>query len=401
MANQGGKIRGLVMPGDRVIPDGKLKKQLLFFDEVILSDVSDRVLIADRELQHVSEDGSHEFWEAERSPFPRQADYEERFKEVLYGTEQLQRDGKLRVLTPKDWRVVDPWIRMNLHTAAIADAELVCAAIPDFSPKRKPDIPDGITYAQGVLHLYGQPPPQMRHLRRDTPHKIPDIDDKWNSLAYLRLGRTVKYLRVAQINDAAPIAWDDSTSGILFSLGRSVFPEIPSAETLAGATIQLDICEPQQLETALAQTSWNDVIKIRREILPHVAQYRSKIIQTAHQVYRTQVQDFESYGKIIQADRQSLNSAQEQLRKAWQGLKIMAAFKGLGCAGTLGAASLIIPSDWTDLLGRILTGTAAGVGLLAGEIKTFLQTRESCKQHPLFVLDQLLSKTVAQNADAS
>lgn len=74
MANDSRKIRGLVMPGDSVIPSGKLKKQLLFFDEVILSDPSDRALIADRELNHMSADGTHEFWEAERSPFPRQVD---------------------------------------------------------------------------------------------------------------------------------------------------------------------------------------------------------------------------------------------------------------------------------------------------------------------------------------
>ncbi|MGO8821893.1 MAG: hypothetical protein ACLQT6_06995 [Desulfomonilaceae bacterium] len=387
MANEKRKLRGLVMPGDTVIPSGKLKKQLLFFDEVILSDPSDRALIAHRELRHRSRDGSHEFWEAERSPFPREVDYEERFSELLQGTEQLQRVGKLRVLSPGDWRVVDPWLRMNLHVTAIADPELVLAAIPDFS-ERKPFTPQGVIYAAGVFHLKGQPPPQLAQLRTDPPYRISDIDQSWNTLAYLRLGRAMKYVRVAQTKDAAPIAWDDSTSEILVTLGRSAFRELPSPETLAGAAIPLDVFEPQELEAALMEMPWNEVIKIRKEILPHVAQYRSKVIQTARRVYRAQLLEFDQYRDIVQADHQSLISAQEELRKAWQGLKIMAACRGLGAAGSV---SLIIPSDWTDLFGRILTGFTVGVGVLASDIRTFLQSRGNVRRHPLFVIDRLLS----------
>ena len=380
------------MPGDTVIPSGKLKKQLLFFDEVIISDPSDRALIADRELHHRSPDGSHEFWEAERSPFPRQVDYEEQFSELLQGTEQLQRVGKLRVLTSRDWRMVDPWFRMNLHVTAIADPELVRSAIPDLS-EEKPVTPQGVIHASGVFHLKGQPPPELAQLRTDPPYEIPDIDHSWNTLAHLRLGRATKYIRVAQINDAAPIAWDDSTSEILVSLGRSAFRELPSPETLAGAAISLDVFEPQKLETALMAMPWNEVVKVRKEILPHVAKYRSKVIETARRVYRAQLLEFDKYRDVVEADRQSLISAQEELRKACEGLKIVAALKVLGWAGTGGATSLIIPpSDWTDLLGRILTGLAVGVGSLGGDIKTYLQTRENVRRHPLFVIDRSLSK---------
>jgi hypothetical protein len=194
---------------------------------------------------------------------------------------------------------------------------------------------------------------------------------------------------VAQINDAAPVAWDDSTSGILETLGRLAFRELPSPEMIAAAAIELDVFEPQELEAALGEMPWTEVVKIRKEILPHIAQYRSKIVQTAQRLYRAQVRNIDQYRKIVEADRQSLNSAQEELLKAWQGLKIMAAFRGLGGAG---AASLIIPpSDWTDLLGSILTGVAVGIGVLASDIKTFLQTRERVQAQPLFVIDRLLS----------
>jgi hypothetical protein len=389
MASESQKVRGLVMPGDNVVTTGKLKKQLLFFDEVILSDPSDRVLIADRELQHVSSDRRMAFWEAERTPFPRHPDYEAVFHELLAGTDQLQRRGLLRVLTAQDWRVIDPWLRMSLHLAAVGDAELVRSAIPDFSENKMIELPDGVHVASGVMHLKGQPPIQMSQIRTDPPYKIPDIDDRWNNLAYLRLGRTVKYIRVAQVNGASSVAWDDPTSQILMALGRSSFRELPSYEMLAGAAIALDVFEPQKLEASLEETPWSDVIKIRREILPHVAQYRSKIIQTARRVNKAQIRDFDQYRKIVQAHSQSLDSAREELSKALQALKVGAALRGVG---VFGAASLIIPSDWTDLLGRILTGLTVGVGVLAREITTFLQTRERVQRHPLFVIDRLLSK---------
>ena len=389
MSHDKQKIRGLVMPSDTVIPSGKLKKQLLFFDEVILSDPSDRALIADRELTHKSSDGSLQFWESERSPFPRQADYEEQFDKLLLGSEQLRRDGKLRVLSQHNWQKVDPWLRINLHVTAIADPKLVRAAIPDFS-EEKPVTPQGVIYANGVFHLKGQRPPQLAQLRTDPPYKIPDIDQSWNTLAYLRLGRAVKYIRVAQINSSAAIAWDDSTSDILMAIGSLAFHEMTSFEMLAGTAIHLEVLEPRVLEPALAEMSWNEVIKIRRAILPHVAEYRSKVIQTARNVYKYNVRDFDKYRQIIQADRQSLISAQEELRKAWQGLKIVAASRFTSCTGA--ACGIIIPADWTDLLGRILTGSLISIGTMASEIKTYIQTKETVRRHPLFVIDRLLSK---------
>ena len=87
MPTKAQKTRGLIMPSDNVITRGKLKKQLLFFDQVILSDPSDRVLIADGALQHTSSDRSMTFWEAGRTPFPRHPDYEAVFHEVLAGTD--------------------------------------------------------------------------------------------------------------------------------------------------------------------------------------------------------------------------------------------------------------------------------------------------------------------------
>ncbi|MGO8881185.1 MAG: hypothetical protein ACLPVO_09465 [Desulfomonilaceae bacterium] len=275
MTNQIRKICGLVMPGDSVVPAGKLKKQLLFFDKIMLSDPCDRALVADHELRDVYPNGTT-IDHAGRAPFPIEQDYQIQFEELIRGTETLQHRGILRVLGPQDWRAVDPWLRLRLYYSAIADKQLVQAAIPDVYQKTNVKIPDGIIHGLDVLMSgWKRLPP----LRSDEPYKLPDVDDKWNHLAYLRIGRAIKYLRVAQLKNASPVAWDDPTGEILISLGAEAFSEIISAESIAGMAIELDVVEPQQLEDALSNMPWADVVKIRKEVLPQIASYRYRIVQ--------------------------------------------------------------------------------------------------------------------------
>ena len=98
------------------------------------------------------------------------------------------------------------------------------------------------------------------------------------------------------------------------------------------------------------------------------------------------------YSEIVDADRSTLNDAQEKLRNAWQGLGIVGALKCLAISAGTGAASLIIPSDWTGLLATILTGIAIGGGVVASDIKTVLQARECVIKQPLFVINKDLSR---------
>ncbi len=258
-----------------MVPAGKLKKQLLFFDKIMLSDPCDRALVADHELRDVYPNGTT-IDHAGRAPFPIEQDYQIQFEELIRGTETLQHRGILRVLGPQDWRAVDPWLRLRLYYSAIADKQLVQAAIPDVYQKTNVKIPDGIIHGLDVLMSgWKRLPP----LRSDEPYKLPDVDDKWNHLAYLRIGRAIKYLRVAQLKNASPVAWDDPTGEILISLGAEAFSEIISAESIAGMAIELDVVEPQQLEDALSNMPWADVVKIRKEVLPQIASYRYRIVQ--------------------------------------------------------------------------------------------------------------------------
>jgi hypothetical protein len=202
----------------------------------------------------------------------------------------------------------------------------------------------------------------------------------------------MKYISVAQLTNAAPVAWDDPTSGILLALGQLVFREIPEPDMLAAAAISLDAIDHEQLEVALEELPWSDVIKIRKELLPHVARYRLKVIQTVRRVHRAQIMDFQRYREVVESDHQSLSAAREELRKAWQGLKLVGSLKGLGFAAAGGAAGLLIPTDWVGLLGSILAGVSAGGAAVAGELKAALQIRDSIRRHPLFVIDSALSK---------
>lgn len=376
------------MPGDTVIPAGKLKKQLLFFDEVVLPDPSDCSLVADREISDTYPDGM-EIWQSDRVPFTREEDYEAKFAELIIGTEQLQRRGMLTVLRQNDWRIIDPFLRIHLYEAAIADAHLVKSAIPDISANKRIKIPDGV-YGRGDIVKSGWK--RIPQIRTDPPYKIQGIDDYWNIMAYSRIGRAIKYIRVAQIQNATPAAFDDSTSDILLALGRLSFQELPQPDILANLAISIDVIDSQELEKALEDLSWDNIIKIRHEILPAVANYRAEIIKKARRVRSAHVNDFTRYSEIVETDRSALDEAKEKLQIAWQGLKIVGSLKGLATSAGTGAASLLIPSDLTGLLATILTGIAIGSGAVAGEIKAVLQARQSVMKQLLFVLDRQLSR---------
>jgi len=388
MSRRSQKIRALIMPGDAVLSITNLKKQLLFFDTVYLPDPSDRALVADREITDTYPDGMTIF-QAERTPFTREEDYEEKFAELISGTDQLQRRGILKVLLPDDWRSIDPWLRVHLYEAAIADKRLVESAIPDISDDKRIKIPDGVISGLDIVKSGWKRIPQIR---TDKPYKIHDVDEYWNTLAYLRIGRAVKYIRVAQIKNAAPVGVDDSVSQILLSLGQLSFRELPEPDLLAELSISLDVIDPQELEEMLKDLPWNDLVKIRREIIPHVANYRAEILNKAKQIYKSNIADFSQYREIVEADRAALILAQKNLRNAWQGLRIVAGVKGLATTAVTGAAGLIIPSDWTAILSTILTGVGVFGGMVASEIKSVLQARECVIKQPLFVIHKHLSQ---------
>ncbi|MFA5823847.1 MAG: hypothetical protein WC853_12360 [Thermodesulfovibrionales bacterium] len=388
MGNDAQRIRGLIMPADSVIPIGKLKKHLLFFDEVVLPDPSDRSLVADSEISDTYPDGT-KIYQAARAPFTREEDYEAKFTELIAGTDQLQRRGILKMLHPNDWRTIDPWLRVHLYEAAIADERIVKSAIPDISENKPLKIPDGIISGLDIVKSGWKRIPQIR---TDKPYKIQGVDDYWNTLAHLRIGRAIKYIRVAQIKNAAPAAFDDSTSDILLSLGQLSFQELPQPDILASLTISMDVIDAQALEKALEGLPWEDIIQIRREILPHVANYRAEIVNKSRRIYNAHATDFSRYREIVEADRSSIDDAKEKLQQAWQGLKIVGSLKCLSTSAVTGAASLLIPSDWTGLLATILTGIAIGGGAVANEIKTVLQARESVMKQPLFVLNKHLMR---------
>jgi len=220
------------------------------------------------------------------------------------------------------------------------------------------------------------------------------VHEDWNTVAYLRVGRAMKYIQVARLRDAAPVAWDDPTSGILLALGQMAFQEIPDPNMLATAAISLDAIDSEELEASLEVMPWSEVLKIRKEILPHVAKYRSKLMRIVRRVHRIQISDINPYRNIVEEDRQSLNAAKEELRKAWQGLSLVGSLKGLGAAAAGGAVAtaLLIPTDWLGLMKSILIAVAAGGAAVAGEIKWALQAHDSVRRHPLFIIDRVLSR---------
>jgi len=134
------------MPGDSVIPSGKLKKQLLFFDEVLLSDPLDRALVTCGEIEHVYPDQRTAVWRIDKAPFPREEGYEAQYAELIHGIEHLRGRGILTILGSRDWGVVDTRLRIHLYQGAIAQPHIVRSAIPDCPGPVPVRIPNGLIY---------------------------------------------------------------------------------------------------------------------------------------------------------------------------------------------------------------------------------------------------------------
>ena len=388
MSRKSSKIRGLIIPSDRIVPIANLKKQLLFFDQVIIPDPSDFSLVGHDEIQD-SYPGGMTIVQMPRTPFPKEEDYDEKYKALIAKTQKLQRRGLIQIVSPSDWRAINPWFRIHVHEAVISNELLVKSAIPDVFDDKPVKIPDGVVHGLDIIKSGWERIPQIKI---EKPYKIENIEYYWNTMAYLRLGRVTKYIRVAQIKNAAPIAFDESSSNILLALGQNAFQDLPKPDSLANLAIAMDIVNSQDLEKVLWELPWDDVLKIRKEILPKVADYRSAIIKKSKKIYRSHLISFSNYQQILEDDLNELNEAKKSLKKAWQGVGIVSAFKGLATAGAIGSASLIIPNDWQTLFATLLAGIAIGSGKITKELKEVLQTRESLIKHPLFIIEKQLPK---------
>jgi hypothetical protein len=135
-------FKALVLPSDAPPPHIAVKRQLLFFDSVLLVDPqSDRAILnrgdlaPERGMKMTMEDGVTRLVDigyGDAGTYSRSPSYVEAHRVLFAQTSRLQTQGKVRILKALPPNVADP--RLNWVTSAQAshDRALVRAALPDY-----------------------------------------------------------------------------------------------------------------------------------------------------------------------------------------------------------------------------------------------------------------------------
>lgn len=137
------KTLGLILPADNPPRRSSIKRQLLFFDSILIPAENDVALINEFEISETFPNGMTIQW-AHRTPFPRSADYEDTIKSIKSETEAIQKKGHIRFL-PLSNPSIDPGANWFIYHNAISNSAIVQAAVPEAN-----DNPPSIPPANGV-----------------------------------------------------------------------------------------------------------------------------------------------------------------------------------------------------------------------------------------------------------
>lgn len=383
------------MPGDAPPTVASLKRQLLFFDSIGIADPQDRALVNYGEISEQFP-SMHITW-ADYARYPVIDGYEEEYEYVLRDTKSLVNRGLLRILPPREKSVDDAGANFVLYNSAISVQGLVFEAIPDRSnDKPLVSIPNGLISGGGIS-VSGHR--SKYELTVNNPSKLSGISAEWETLAYLRLGRALKYMRRADASGYFPVATDLVSHRLCSALSSSsgYFDQVCSANCrdLATYSISLDVVDVSELENALNDMSWADVLRVRREVLPKVAEFREYIfgnynILSAHDLTQSEVT------KIVAKSRSEFERYQEELASAWEKIRIASVLKGEGITGSGSVGMSLVPSltgTWNEILVRVVGAGLAAAVAMTPEVQALIPAHRKLKNHPLFFSTMLPKKT--------
>jgi hypothetical protein len=356
--------KALILPGDVPPRRSSIKRQLLFFDAVLLIDPeTDFAILNDGEITETFPNGRRMFW-GEYGSYSRSPDYVEAHRILFAETQKLQTQGKIRILKPAPPSAMDPKYNWITSVAASQDEALVRAALPDYQPGTH-------AYYRKYGGWYNAAVPS--DVNYESMHKwmlghfeMPDIDIEWNQVGWVRLGRTLKTLRRAAIESAIPLALDSVNQNICVALGSRAYKHPPSASTLATQVIAMDAVDPLLLDDALEDMSWEEVVRLRKEVLPHVAKLRKLLNDSVIAARKPQNADLEVYSRALAELKEKHKKAANEVREAWHKLKFKTLDAGVPAVSG-GLSTLVLPGGWaTVLLGlagvfiaKMAQGTAA------------------------------------------
>jgi hypothetical protein len=380
-------FRALVIPADEPPRRSSLKRQLLFFDGIVLIHPDDCALVNDQEITETFPGGMNVAWSS-RAPFPRSEHYADTMLAILDETRDLQAQGKIQVLKPEDnIRRVDPGVHWTAYMTAISNADLLRAAIPDCRPSMAPIQLLSTCILSGCeLAPHGQ---RSRYaVDCPPPAALSGVGEGWQSLGQCRLGRCLKFTRVASSAGANPVALDEPNRNLALALTGQMLR--PSTVELANSAIALDAVDPVALDKALLSMSWNETMALRKEILPAVGRLRGVLIDRVKKVPAVANLDRSLYAKALQDIRADFERARDEVAKKWSELKIGVVSKTLGAEAVVILGLSFIPcAPTTSLIEKIIGGALLGGAAITKEFQALIPARTKLKSHPLYFFDHL------------
>ena len=380
------EIKSLILPGESPPSESQLKRQLLFFDSILIIHPDDRALINEGEIVEKFPNTTIKW--AEQNSFPRVADYEEKFEYLLERTLFPQKKGLIKVVTPTSGQIIDPGINWTLFHTAITNSQLVKSAKTDKhigSPKfQHKGIVLGLAIAQTGY--------QSKYKLDWKPPANDDIEDDWTVIGYLRIARMIKSLRRAYGEGANPVSIDAVNQSILTSLSNEILNSLgDTSPDLASLSISMDVVDPVELESALEDMSWEEVREIRKRILPKVAELRSFLLNKVHWLHNRNSNDIEIYLNELKNLKLDYENKKKELKKTWEQLRIASILKTGGIVGTgnIGLSLLPMNISWIDWMMKLIGTGLVGTAVITPELKSLIPARREVKKHPLFFCDYL------------
>lgn len=389
------KYNGLILPSDFPPTSASLKRQLLFFDTIAIASPHDKALV---NYEEMSEDfpGMTIKW-GEYANFPRSEGYLEAYEDIVHDANMPIKKGLIHILPHRERSSDDAGVNFMLYNSAISKKSLVLPAIPDLK-NSSPSIaiPDDML-SGGGLSKTGHS--SKYELKVNKPYKVENVSPEWGALAYLRLGRSLKYMRRANTIGYAPIAIDEVNHSLCSALTTSNHfetqrnPNKNNSKSINNWHVPIEVVDPFELESALNEMTWNEVLKVRKAILPKTSNYRKYIFKSFRKLPKGKYEPSE-IRNYIEELRQDFESCQDELVREWEKFRIASICKSGGMVGTSAIGMSAIPSfsgTWEEIFIRVVGAGLVSVATLTPELKTLIPAYRKVKEHPLFFSTMLPS----------
>jgi len=222
-------MKAIVLPNDTPPSEASLKRQLLFFDTVLVSTPDDQAILNANDVSEDFPDTRQTIRWGEIGPYPRATSYSDQFRYLRAQAEPAVQTGQLQFVGLGARSNVEATQNFVAALTALKSEALVRAALPDFQPG--PPLVPMASQAGSNLIVVGTTARASAYTwmtQVDSSPAIP-LEEEWRMVALGRLGRTMKTIRRATSLHAVPLAIDSTNRAICLALGSQAYVRIPEA----------------------------------------------------------------------------------------------------------------------------------------------------------------------------